>query len=294
MKSNIKVFLLIFTALGFMLFSACNKSEDLVTKDAKEGGLVVPTGNIAYLLNATPTVSVALSVLKGPGIQSVEVYSQYIGKADTTESNVVLMKTIDVASSNSSEDVAKDYKVVYADLIKGLKVKNIPLPADENALPLGDNFVLTYISVMADGRKVLNNASTSIAIANQWTGSYLMSYWALRAGDPVLSGYVSDMPWKLATAGKKSVVYWKIHLWGDGKGTIGGIGPWVLTMDDSGGQTKPMPVTVTDAANAAVKNNPAYNSRYEPSTKTFYISVFWGSGPTNRAAVDTLVYSGPF
>ena len=294
MKSNIKVFLMIFTAVGFLLFNACNESEDLVTKDAKTGGLVVPTGNIAYLLNATPTVSVALSALQGPGIQSIEVYNQYIANSEGTESNVALMKTIDVASSNSAAEVAKDYKLVYADLIKGLTIGGKALPADESALPLGDYFTLSYVSVMADGRKVLNNATTKISIANQWTGSYLMSYYALRAGDPVLTGYVSDMPWKLATAGKKSVVYWKTHLWGDGVGVIGGIGPWLLTIDDSGGQSKPMPVTVTDAANPAVKNNPAYNSRYEPSTKTFYISVFWGTGPTNRAAVDTLVYSGPY
>lgn len=285
---------MIFTALGFLFFSACNESEDLVTKDAKTGGLVVPTGNIAYLLNATPTVSVALDVLQGPGIQSVEIYNQYIGNADATESNKVLMKTIDVTSSNSTADVAKDYKIVYADLIKGLTLKGSPLPVNENLLPLGDMFVLSYVSVMTDGRKVVNNATTNIAIANQWTGSYLMSYYALRAGDPALTGYVSKLPWKLATAGKKSVIFWKIQLWGDGKGTIGGIGPWLLTIDDSGGQTKPMPVTVSDAANPAVKNTPGYNSRYDPAKKTFYISVFWGNGPTHRAAIDTLVYSGPY
>ncbi len=293
MKSKIKVFLLIFTALGLM-FSSCNKSEDLVTKDAKTGGLIIPTGNIAYLLNATPKVPVALNVLMGPGIQSIEVHNQYIGVEAGTESNVGLMKTIDVASSNSADNIAKDFTTVYADLIKGLTVDGKPLPADENLLPLGDYFLLTYVSVMTDGRKVVNNASTNISIANQWTGSYLMSYYALRAGDPVLSGYVSGMPWKLSTAGKKSVIYWKIHLWGDGSSTIGGIGPWTLTIDDSGGQNSPMPVTVTDAINAAVKNNPDYNSRYDPAKKTFYISVFWGTGPTNRAAVDTLVYSGPY
>lgn len=293
MKSNIKVFLLIFTVLGLM-FSSCNESEDLVTKDAKTGGIVYPTRNIAYLLNATPKVSIALNVPQGNGVQSVKVYNQYIGKSDTTESNVVLMKTIDVSSSNLTEDAAKDYTLVYADLIKGLTIDGKPLPANENALPLGDEFVLTYISVLSDGREAVNNYDTKIAIANQWTGSYTMNYWALRAGDPVLTGYISDMPWKLATSGKKSVVYFKTHLWGDGKGTIGGIGPWTLTMDDSGGQTKPMPVTVKDDLNAAVKNNPAYDSRYEPSTKTFYISVFWGTGPAHRAAVDTLVYSGPF
>ena len=147
---------------------------------------------------------------------------------------------------------------------------------------------------MADGRSVLNSAVTKIDVSNRWAASYLMSGYALREGDPVLSGYFSDVPWKLATNSAKSVIFTKIQVWGDGTSTVGGIGPWVLTMDDSAGPDAPMPVTVTDAANAAVKNNPAYNNRYEPSTKTFYISVYWGTGPTNRAATDTLVYSGPY
>lgn len=282
---------MIVAALGILIFSACNESEDLVTQDAKTGGLVVPTGDIAYLLNATPKVDIALNVLKGPGVQTVEVYSQYISNVDTTESNVALIKTIDVALSNSSGDLAKDYSVVYTDLIKGLTLNGKALPTNENLLPLGDNFLLSYVSVLEDGSRVVNNAKTKIAIANQWTGSYSLSYYILRAGDSKLSGNVSNVPWKLATAGKKSVIYWKIHTWADGS-TVGGIGPWLLTIDDSAGQTKPMPVTVTDAVNPAVKNNPAYDSHYDPIKKTFYISVYWGNGPTHRAAVDTLVYSG--
>ena len=80
MKSKIKLFLLVFTALGF-LFTACNKSEDLVTDGAKTGGLVTPTSSIPYKLGATPTVDIDVTIPMGPGIASVEVYNQYTSNA---------------------------------------------------------------------------------------------------------------------------------------------------------------------------------------------------------------------
>ena len=275
---------LIFSALSLVLtvviFTSCDKKyTDLMTADAKTGGLVVPAGSIAYLLGATPSLSVALTVPKGPGITSIEVYNKYLRRADTTLSNSVLIKTLDISSANTTADVVADFNINYADLSKDILVGGAALPADENLLPIGDTWEFTYISVMADGRRVKNSSTTGIDVSNRWAASYLLSGYVLRSDpfDPVLSGAYHNIPWKLATGS-----------------VVGGIGPWVLTMDDSAGPNNPMPVKVTDALNAAVKNNPAYNSRYVPATKTFYISVFWGTGPTNRAATDTLVYSGPF
>jgi hypothetical protein len=292
MKSEIKFFVLIFAIIGFT-FNACNKSEDIVTKDATTGGLVVPTKGIAYKLGGTPQVDIALIIPMGPGIASIEVYNKYYNYADTTESNKVLMKTVDVSSANSSADANKTLTLVYADLIKDLLFQGNPLPADEALLPIGNYWELSYVSIMADGRKIINSVKTKIDIANLWAGSYYLSGYILREGDPVLSGYYSNIEWKLATNGAKAVQYNEIHQWFDGS-TVGGIDKWILTIDDSGGPNNPMPVTVSDPVNSAVKNDPAYNSRYEPSTKTFYISVYWGTGPTNRAATDTLVYYGPF
>jgi len=171
MKPKIKIFLLIFTMLG-LIYTACNKSEDLLTEDAKTGGLVVPTSSIPYKLGATPQVNVALNIPMGPGISSIEVYNKYIGLADTTESNQVLINTIDVASSNSSADAVKTLTVTYADLIENLLVEGNPLPADETLLPIGNYWELSYICVMSDGSKIVNNATTTIAVANIYAGSY--------------------------------------------------------------------------------------------------------------------------
>ncbi len=150
------------------------------------------------------------------------------------------------------------------------------------------------ITAASGGVVIASNFKTEILqvpVANQWEGSYNMSYYILRSApfDPVLSGNVRNIPWKLATSGAKSVTYWKTHLWAD-KSSVGGIGPWKLTIDDS---VVPNLVTVTDAANASLKNRDGYVSRYVPSTKTFYIGVTWSTAGT-REVTDTLVYTGKY
>ncbi|MFH0865587.1 MAG: hypothetical protein V1904_05305 [Bacteroidota bacterium] len=284
--------LLIFTMLGLM-YSACNKSEDLLTEDATTGGLVFPTKSVAYKLGGTPQFDIEITIPMGPGITTIEVYNQYFRLADTAESNQALMKTVDVASANASADAEKTLTLTYTDLINGLLVEGSPLPSDEALLPIGDYWLFSYKCVLEDGRTVENSQTTKVDVANRWAAEYLLSGYILREGDPVLTGYYSDIPWKLMTYGANAVQFDQIHLWGDGASTVGGIGKWIITIDDSGGPDNPMPITVTDLDNGAVQNNPAYNNRYEPSTKTFYYSVFWGTGPTNRAATDTLVYYGP-
>jgi hypothetical protein len=171
MKSKTKVFLLVFTVLG-LVFSACNKSEDLVTKDAKTGGLVIPTGSIPYKLGATPTVDISVTIPKGPGITTIEVYNKYISLSTGSESNQVLMSTIDVASANATGEIVKSYSITYADLKKDLVIGGEGLPADELLLPIGDSWELSYTSVMTDGRKVVNNAVTGISVANIYAGFY--------------------------------------------------------------------------------------------------------------------------
>lgn len=171
MKSKIKVFLLISAIIGLM-YSACNKSEDLVTKDAKTGGLVVPTSSIPYKLGATPEVNITLTIPMGAGVSSIEIYNKFISLADTAESNQVLMKTVDVASENASADAVKTVTLTYTDLINGLLLKGNPLPSDETLLPIGDYWELSYKSIMADGSSVLNNAVTDIAVANIYAGNY--------------------------------------------------------------------------------------------------------------------------
>jgi hypothetical protein len=160
-------------ALGLILGS-CQKNDDLLTADAKTGGLAIATSSVPYKLGATPTVPLKIAIPMGPGISKIEVLNQYFSAADGKKSNKVLMSTVDIASGNTAADIEKAFSVAYADLIKGLTLNGAPLPSDEGLLPIGDKWVLTYESIMADdGRRVVNNAKTTIAVANLYAGAYL-------------------------------------------------------------------------------------------------------------------------
>jgi hypothetical protein len=266
MKSKIKVFLLVFAALGF-LFNACNKSEDLVTADAKTGGLVNPTGSVPYKLGATPTVNISVTIPQGPGIASIEVYNTYTSNVTGSSSNQVLMSTVDVSSANTTEEVVKSFVITYADLRKDLVIDGAGLPSDETLLPIGDYWELSYTSVMADGRKVVNNATTTIAVANIYAGFYqcVGVFHHPTAGDrPIneekfltpLSAYSCSIP----------------------AGDLGASGYSVtITVDPSTND-----VSFSNGAPTDMFANPDIRSYYDPANGHFYLHYFYVGGTGNR------------
>jgi hypothetical protein len=150
------------------------------------------------------------------------------------------------------------------------------------------------ITQVTGGVVIAENKKTALyktPVANKWEGTYKMKGFILREGDPVLTGRRKNISVKLATSGANSVSWTSTHVWGDGASGVGGIGNWEITINES---TTPNTITLVDPSNPAVKLLSTYPNRYVPSEKTFYISAYWGSGPTNRAETDTLVYYGPY
>ncbi len=160
--------------VALMVLSSCSQTyTDLMTADAKTGGLLVPTKSFPYKLGGTKTFDISVLVPQGPGIVSIEVYKSYTGKAE------VLDQTIPVASANATADKTLKLTYTYAKLITGLS-----MPADEGLLKIGDAWTLRYVSVMEDGRKVDVSTKTLISVANFFAGSYslLMKYFHPTAG----------------------------------------------------------------------------------------------------------------
>jgi len=271
MKSKIKVFLLIFTVLGLM-FSSCNESEDLVTKDAKTGGLVTPTSSVPYKLGATPVVNITMDVPQGPGIVSVEVYNQYFDAVSGKKSNQVLMKTVDMASANATEDVSKGFTVNYTELTKGITIKGGTLPSNEAELAIGNSWVLSYYSVLSDGRKVLNNASTNIAVANKYAGFYQS-----------VGVFTHPVAGPRPINEKKFLTPLTAYSCRIPAGDLGGSGySVVLTVD-------PVTNTVTFSGGAPTDMfASAERSYYDPATGVFYIHYFYVGGTGNRVMDEVL------
>lgn len=156
---------------------------------------------------------------------------------------------------------------------------------------LGFDYALGFqISRVSAGYLISSNLGSGIAaigVKNDWDGVYSYKGYALRAGDADLTGNFTGEEMGLATAGATAVAFTQLAFWGDGSGI--GIGNPVLQIDNSG--PAPYPVTISSAGGA--KNAPGYSSRYDPDTKTFYISFTWGAGPASRLATDTLTYLRP-
>lgn len=154
---------------------------------------------------------------------------------------------------------------------------------------LGFDYALgMQISSVTSGYLIASNLSTgilAIGVKNQWDGIYSYKGFTLRAGDASLTGNFFSKEMTLITKGATSVGFGSAPLWGDGNSGIA-IGNPVLTFDPTG--TPPYPVTIYSPEGA--KNAPGYNSRYDPTTKTFYISMTWGAGPASRLSTDTLTY----
>lgn len=123
-----------------------------------------------------------------------------------------------------------------------------------------------------------------VALKNKYDGKYNFKGYVLREGDNVLSGNFKGYTASLVTDGVNAVTFSQI--WATGGG-VGGIDGLTISVNETTNK-----VTMKSKANGALVNAPGYDNRYDPATKTFYLSFFWGTGPTNRAATDTLTYSG--
>jgi len=153
--------------LGFLILiiAACNKNDVTTTKDAVEGGLVKAMPVFFYKLGITTKVDI--SIAPDPSqISEIYVYNKYIND-DATESNEVLLKTLTGFGSHDT------IHLLYADLRKDIVFNGLPLPAADTSLPFGSSFLLRYEVKMTDGRKLINQYTTTIGVSNFFAGAYL-------------------------------------------------------------------------------------------------------------------------
>ncbi len=167
-----RTYILLFAIISIAL-NSCVEPVDLITSNAETGGLVDPqVSNFPYKIGATTSFDIGITVPIGPGIQSIEVSNVFITKGGDV-SNEVLMSTVDVSGANTTQEIDASFTLTYADLKEGITVNGSPLPASDVDLTIGDSWELSYTAIMMDdSRKVINNATTNIGVANQYAGNY--------------------------------------------------------------------------------------------------------------------------
>jgi hypothetical protein len=268
-----KVFRISMLVLAVVMLKACVEPEDLVSENAGTGGLVVPiTSNVPYKLNATPSIDVNITVPKGPGIESIEVHNLFT-TVNGEVSNDVVLTTLNIANGNSSADVDQNFNITYSNLITGLLVGGNPLPADEADLSIGDNWTLSYVSVMSDGRRVVNNGTTGIGVANQYAGNYHC------VG-------VFDHP----TAGPRNIDEHKyltpvdaFTCWTD-LGDLGSAGYDIFILVNSDNSCT---VTIGPQAITDVFMTPGQENSFDPATGVFVLHYFYIGAGGSRVISET-------
>ncbi|HUP11907.1 MAG TPA: DUF1735 domain-containing protein [Niastella sp.] len=121
----------------------------------------------------------------------------------------------------------------------------------------------------------------AFGVRNKYDGHYSMKGYSLRGGDAVKTGnFQRGAGMDLVTIGANAVQFGELQVWADLTGV--GVGNPIITVNEDN--------SLTLSSDGGIMNAPGYDSRYDPATKTFYLSFTWGAGPSARLAVDTLTY----
>jgi hypothetical protein len=277
MKKITKISILALLLTPALLFNSCEKAEDLVTKDAKSGGLIYPTENIPYKLGVTPELKVAIRVPQGPAINTINVYSTYTRNADTATSTTVLLGSLSVDGKNATADYYDTLNVTYTNLINGLTIEGAALPTDEGQLVIGDGWTFVYKSELADGRTIESAITTGITVANAYAGTYSVAgiFHHPTAGDRAINE-------------EKYLEAVSAYSVKTGLGDLGASGYEILiTVNPSDNS-----VSVTAGNSSTPDVLPSSNldatllSYYEPATGKFYLYYYYVGASGNRVVEE--------
>lgn len=301
MKKIINYFLLFF--LSIQLFSCLKSGSDynngLIQSNRSQGNSnVIEIGLTAVntlnyhtavfpilpydtTVNLVPIILASADVAKEDINVTVSIYDSVLfNYNDSNGTNIypVPPANYTVLNPNGIVTIPKGSRVGY------LQIKIKPT-VDYLALQYAIPFTITAID--KPGYKIsgnLKNGFVQIGIKNKYDGIYTIKGYILRAGDAARTGYFKPFKRGLATVDENTNKFDNIQLWADGSGVA--IGNPVLKVNSDNS------VDVTSDGSLSAYNDPDYTNRYDPATRTFYISFTWGAGPLSRLCTDTLTYTG--
>jgi len=299
MKKKIYLKTAIFSLLAMSLLSSCLKDSRYVNY----GGV----GTLVEFPLAEPNGF-------SPGAFSGEIQTETFPITQTTATITVAVNVASPRVPTTATSVKVSIDTVSLDAYNNAQGSNfLVLPAGSYTSTLATtvpaNQRLGYFTVTIDLTKLdptqsyalpitITSASQPIAstlktliytigIKNIYDGTYSLKGFVFRdtpaGNDPTLGGYFTGQTQGLATVGINSVTL--APVWATGA-DAGGVGGTTLTVNPT---TNAVSIA---SGNATLVAAPGYNNRYDPTTKTFYVSYKWGVAPNDRAETDTLTYTG--
>jgi hypothetical protein len=266
-----------------LLMSSCLMDDDLMTADAKTGGLVEASQLVQLIPKASDNVEIELKAYQGPAIQSVKVYKQFYHYATGESSDLLLLGSIGINGENYSDTLLLNQTFTWQQLKAGIVLQNYTLPEDPLNADVGDYFTLKYVSVLDDGREVTSNSQTEVLIANSYAGYYLSDITFFHPN----FGTYPDQPYRhlqlikeLITA-DGSTCYTNFALWGSYGETI------YLTVNSD--NTISFEVFGFDyIVKEGDPNNPLLYSHYDPLTDKIYLYYHYEGPGGNRIFWEVL------
>lgn len=232
--------------------------------------------------------------------QSEYIYYINYAAANTKSTDIKVTLSVDpalLATYNAAH--ASDPALTIVPSSAFIMPVTITIPANQRRVQVPVKFISTLLDPAisyglpvtikdASGEVISKNFGSvmiKVAVRNKYDGKYTLKGYIFREGDPVLSGNFKGITKDLTSNGSSAVDFSQV--WSSGA-AVGGIDGLTINVNPATNK-----VTMKSTANPTLVNDPAYDSRYDPATKTFYISFKWGASPASRAATDTLTYVSP-
>ena len=297
----IKTALLSLTSLTFL--SSCLKDNSHYVDFAASKPLVelpVATGvganggefqSVAFAISTTPAVldllvnvaapkplSTSLNVKFSVNAAALTAYNAANKAADSTAVQYILLPAADYSSTLSVTIPANQNSA------------NLVININTSLIDASQKYILPLTITDGGGQQISNYNTVlyNVQVKNAYDGVYNLKGFVFRdvngANDPALGGNFSALTQSLVTTNATSVTLTPI--WSSGAAAAG-VGGTTISVNPTTNAA-----TISSTANATLKNAAGYNSHYDPTVKTFYVSYTWGTAPNDRAETDTLVYSG--
>lgn len=311
---SLKLFALVAAAIS--LFASCDKNTGSL-KGAGQTIVKLPQGadeKVAVALDfKAGYVPVVLLDVRRDAPNSGELNKTITVKIKNDPS---ILAAYNAAHGTSFQQLpAAAYKVNAANPFNGTEwtvtfnagehAKPIMIDLDVSLLDLSKQYALGFTITDASGAKISNgleSALVEVGAKNKYDGIYsvvsgrVTRYTA--PGSPAndaLSGPVGGNPdVTLVTVGANAVAFTgsggPVGLqWATGNNSgVAGIDGLRATIDPATNL-----VTMTSSGNATLKNLPGSTNRYDPATKTFYLSFHWNPTANVREYEVVLKYKGP-
>lgn len=211
---------------------SCNESEDLITANAREGGLLEPASTSVNYVVGQPEGPYSMSFFVRQGdnqTTQVRLYKSFtttvkyieivegeeVEKSKTFVSNEVLAETIDISNSGNHH-ISTSFD--FAELKSGLEIASLdagpaPLPEDDSEYQIGDKWVFRVESVLADGRVVQQSVPINVAVSTRYAGTYkpiAAEYYRIGVLTTALSGW----PDEILIESVDATTYRQLEYWG--------------------------------------------------------------------------------